>query len=96
MLALATLTACSSAAPNSEQFRQVTVVASPTQRVDPPLPSPVKMHDINWSVCGKMLCLKPKDAERDLINRIEIGRWMGEAQALIRFYRQRKPVSVPE
>jgi hypothetical protein len=36
-----------------------------------------------------MVCLKPSEAQRSLENKVEIGRWMGQANSLIKFYENR-------
>jgi hypothetical protein len=95
MLACASLTACSSANPGSEIVRNITVEPIKAKPVHPPVPAPVKLHDIDWDVCGAKVCTTPREAEKDLRNKLEVTRWIGEARDLIRFYRN-KDLEQPE
>jgi len=65
------------------------------EQIHPPRPAPVKLYDPPWKICGDNVCLTPREAERDLRNKVEIGRFIFEAQSLINYYR-REEIEQPE
>ena len=72
------LTGCLSA-----DQKPVVTVAEPLRQVVPARPSPLRLYDEPWKACGRMMCLAPKEAQKSLDNKIEVGRWMGQALSLI-------------
>jgi hypothetical protein len=63
------------------------VLVQPLQRVHPPLPTPVQIADVKWRECGGDYCVTPSEAKKIIGNKIKLGKWIGQAKAVIKYYR---------
>lgn len=78
------LTGCSSGSAN----RPAPTVFVEKTVVHPPKPKPVKLMDERWYPCGDQLCMAPAEAKKVLRNKAEVGRYMGEMNNLVEYYRK--------
>lgn len=97
-----TLTACSSAP--QQQPLDIRVAPQALTIVHPPLPAPVKLSDPKWQECQDeqghaVVCLSPKEASKELRNKIAVGRWMSSMGGVVSYYRSLgndgHPLTVP-
>lgn len=84
------LTACS----NGKVFSAgadapLDIRVKPVTTIAPPLPAPLHIARVHWRTCdrGSKACLSWVDARRMERNKVAIGRWMGQANAVIEYYR---------
>jgi hypothetical protein len=85
-LGAALLTGCSSV---PREATPSPIEVKPLSESKPARPNPIQLYNEPYKVCGPMVCLKPSEAQRSLENKVEIGRWMGQANSLIKFYENR-------
>ncbi len=83
------LTACST----TQQPAVVSIET--TVRDHPAEPDPLHLQKVNYKQCGKDICLTPKEAKKDLANKIQTGRWITQAKNVICFYRKVDPPGTP-
>lgn len=66
----------------------------------PARPGRLRLYDEPWKACGKSVCLTPGEAQRSLENKVEVNRWMRDANNLIDFHEAEdapvKPVQMPK
>ena len=84
-LAMLSLTNCSSVPHEGP----LPTVVQPLQEETPSRPAPLHLYNEPFTVCGKMLCLKPEEARRSLQNKVEFIRWVKQANAIFEFYERR-------
>ena len=65
------------------------VISTPLTEVKPARPAPLHLYNETYKVCGKMVCIEPKQAQRALGNKATTIRWVEEANALIDYYERR-------
>ena len=61
----------------------------------PARPAPVKLYDEPWKRCGKAVCLSPKEAQRSLENKVEVGRFIRGQNDLLDFYEDSEDIRKP-
>ena len=87
------LTACSTL---SQQEGPLVIAQPPLAEVKPARPAPFKLYREPWKACGNKLCLAPNEAKQSLQNKAKVGRWMGQANAVMNYYERRDRNSSPE
>lgn len=68
---------------------QTSFIPEKIQEVKPAKPAPLALSDVRYKRCGKMACLSPGDAQRELNNKVEVYNWMRGMNALVCYYEVR-------
>lgn len=79
-----TLAGCSK---GSHESLEVKVEVQGQKTTHPPMPSPLKLEQPKWEVCGDKVCMPVEEAKKINRNSVAVGRWMGQANAALTYYR---------
>jgi hypothetical protein len=68
---------------------QTKIVSEKLPEAKPARPAPLALSNVRFKRCGKMACLTPGEAQREVNNKVEVYNWMRGMNALVCYYEVR-------